>query len=106
MQTVKRFPTTTGQSWLEMSSFKDHMFRPHTEIEDKYDYVIVGAGYGGYGVASHLAELCPDAKIAVFEALKLGNGDSGKTRASSSTFRITSAIRATQPSTTTSCTTS
>ena len=78
MQTVKRFPTTTGQSWLEMSSFKDHMFRPHTEIEDKYDYVIVGAGYGGYGVASHLAELCPDAKIAVFEALKLGNGDSGK----------------------------
>ena len=29
-------------------------------------------------MASHLAELCPDAKIAVFEALKLGNGDSGK----------------------------
>ena len=46
MQTVKRFPTTTGQSWLEMSSFKDHMFRPHTEIEDKYDYVIVGAEIG------------------------------------------------------------
>ena len=40
--------------------------------------MIVGGGYGGYGCASRLAELQPEARIAVFEAIKIGNGDSGK----------------------------
>ncbi len=78
MQEVKRYPTTTGQGWLEMSSFKDHPFKPMSEIRDSYDYIIVGAGYGGYGCASRLAELNPEAKIAMFEAIKIGNNDSGK----------------------------
>lgn len=78
MRDVKRFPTTTGQSWLEMSSFKDHQFKKHTDIRDEYDYVIIGGGYGGYGCASRLAELKPDARIAVFEAIVIGNNDSGK----------------------------
>ena len=78
MKNVKRFPTTTGASWLEMSSFKDHLFKNPQEIKDQYDYVIIGAGYGGYGCASRLAELHPEARIAVFEAIKIGNGDSGK----------------------------
>lgn len=78
MREVKLYPTTTGQSWLEMSSFKDHLFRSHDQIANEYDYVIIGAGYGGYGCASRLAELKPDARIAVFEAIKIGNGDSGK----------------------------
>ncbi len=78
MRTVKRFPTTTGSSWLEMSSFKNRLFRDPKEIRDHYDYIIIGAGYGGYGCASRLAELHPEARIAVFEAIKIGNGDSGK----------------------------
>ena len=78
MREVKRFPTTTGQSWLEMSSFKDHLFKSPDKIAKEYDYIVVGAGYGGYGCASRLAELQPDARIAVFEAIKIGNGDSGK----------------------------
>lgn len=78
MREVKRFPTTTGQGWLEMSSFKDHCFRKQEDIRSEYDYVIIGAGYGGYGCASRLSELCPDARIAVFEAIKIGNNDSGK----------------------------
>ena len=49
MRDVKRFPTTTGLSWLEMSSFKDHPFKGHEKIGKEYDYVIVGGGYGGYG---------------------------------------------------------
>ena len=49
MRDVKRFPTTTGLSWLEMSSFKDHLFKGHEKIGKEYDYVIVGGGYGGYG---------------------------------------------------------
>ena len=59
MRDVKRFPTTTGLSWLEMSSFKDHLFKGHEKIGKEYDYVIVGGGYGGYGCASRLAETIP-----------------------------------------------
>ena len=78
MRAAKRFPTTTGQSWLEMSSFKNHLFKSPEQIAREYDYIIVGGGYGGYGCASRLAELQPDSRIAVFEAIKIGNGDSGK----------------------------
>jgi glycine/D-amino acid oxidase-like deaminating enzyme len=78
MRTVKRYPTTTGDSWLEMSSYKNCQFLDPKEIKENYDYVIVGGGYGGYGVADRLAELHPEAKIAIFEAIKIGNGDSGK----------------------------
>ena len=57
MREVKRFPTTTGQSWLEMSSFKDHLFKSPDKIAKEYDYIIVGAGYGGYGLSLiHISE--------------------------------------------------
>ncbi|MEF2145494.1 MAG: FAD-binding oxidoreductase [Desulfovibrionaceae bacterium] len=78
MRDVKLYPTTTGQSWLEMSAYKHHTFKNSSEIKDEYDYIVVGAGYGGHGAARHLAELHPDAKIAVFEAIMIGNNDSGK----------------------------
>ncbi|WP_419781820.1 NAD(P)/FAD-dependent oxidoreductase [Maridesulfovibrio sp.] len=78
MRDVKLYPTTTGQSWLEMSSYKHHTFKPHSEIKDEYDYIIVGAGFGGHAAARHLAELHPESKIAVFEAIMIGNNDSGK----------------------------
>ncbi len=78
MKDVKRFPTLNGKSWLEMSSFKDHKFNDTKDIATEYDYVIVGGGYGGYGCASRLAELQPNARIAIFEALPIGASDSGK----------------------------
>lgn len=78
MREVKLFPTTTGQSWLEMSAYKHHTFLPGSEIRDAYDYVVVGAGYGGQAAARHLAELHPEARIAVFEAIRIGDNDSGK----------------------------
>ena len=78
MKDVKIYPTTTGQSWLEMSAYKHHTFNDLSTIKDEYDYIVVGAGYGGHGAAKRLAELHPDAKIAVFEAIKIGNNDSGK----------------------------
>lgn len=78
MQDVKLYPTTTGQSWIELSPYKHHAFKDHAEIRDEYDYIVVGAGYGGQGAARHLAELHPDAKIGVFEAIRIGDNDSGK----------------------------
>ena len=78
MKDVKIYPTTTGQSWLEMSEYKHRTFNDLSKIQDEYDYIIVGAGYGGQAAARRLAELHPDSKIVVFEAIKIGNNDSGK----------------------------
>jgi glycine/D-amino acid oxidase-like deaminating enzyme len=48
------------------------------EIEDKYDYVVVGAGYGGFNAAYRLSEIDPGCSVAVFEAIRIGANDSGK----------------------------
>ena len=69
MKEVNIYPAELGVSgWLETSSFKNHQFKHEEEILDAYDYVVVGAGYGGYGAALRLKELFPGKKIAVFEA--------------------------------------
>ena len=79
MQSVKIYPAELGVSgWLETSTYKNHQFNHEDEILDEYDYVVVGAGYGGLGAAIRLKELYPNAKIAVFEALRIGSNDSGK----------------------------
>ena len=79
MKEVNIYPAELGVSgWLETSSFKNHIFNQENEILDAYDYIVVGAGYGGYGAALRLQELFPNAKIAVFEAIRIGANDSGK----------------------------
>lgn len=79
MKQVNIYPAELGVSgWLETSSFKNHLFNQENEILDAYDYVVVGAGYGGYGAALRLQELFPQARIAVFEAIRIGANDSGK----------------------------
>jgi glycine/D-amino acid oxidase-like deaminating enzyme len=42
------------------------------------DYAIIGAGYTGHAIARRLAELKPQAKIAIFEATTIGEGSSGR----------------------------
>lgn len=79
MKQVKIFPAELGVSgWLETSGYKNHQFNHEEEILDTYDFVVVGAGYGGFGAANRLHELYPEAKVAVFEALRIGANDSGK----------------------------
>ncbi len=79
MREVKLFPAELGPSgWFETSSYKKHRFNDPKEILDRYDFIIVGGGYGGLGAAWRFAELNPDAKVAVFEAIRIGNNDSGK----------------------------
>ena len=79
MKEVNIYPAELGVSgWLETSSFKNHQFKHEEAILDAYDYVVVGAGYGGYGAALRLKELFPGKRIAVFEAIRIGTNDSGK----------------------------
>ena len=79
MQDVKLFPAELGPSgWFETSSFKNHTFNDPEEILDTYDFVVVGCGYGGLGAAWRFSELNPEARVGVFEAIRIGNNDSGK----------------------------
>ena len=42
------------------------------------DWVVLGAGYAGLAAARRLAETCPDQRIVVVEAGKVGEGASGR----------------------------
>ncbi|MBF0530480.1 MAG: FAD-binding oxidoreductase [Deltaproteobacteria bacterium] len=79
MRQVKIFPAETGVSgWLETSPYKNHQFNQEEEILEQYDFVVIGGGYGGFGAAYRLAELNPNASVALFEAIRIGANDSGK----------------------------
>ena len=73
MSQVERLPEASGRNpWFDFSSYKDHQFNSHSEIKDNYDYVVVGAGFGGVFAALRLAELSPESSIALFDALPIG----------------------------------
>ncbi|MHC5307454.1 NAD(P)/FAD-dependent oxidoreductase [Bartonella sp. LJL80] len=79
MKTIERFPTCAGDlGWFALSRYKDHPFTPRQQLQKTYDYVVIGGGFAGINAAHRLAELNPGATIAVFEALKIGMGDSGR----------------------------
>lgn len=79
MGKVSSFPQDTGVNpWYETAVNKDHQYADISKVEDVYDYVIVGAGFGGISAAYRLYENDPTAKIAVFDALKVGTFSSGR----------------------------
>lgn len=79
MGKVTNFPKDTGVNpWYETSNNKNHKFTDISELQDNYDYIIVGAGFGGVNAAFRLAENEPNAKIALFDALKVGTFSSGR----------------------------
>ena len=47
----------------------------------RVDVAIVGAGFTGMATAHYVRQLCPDLRVAVFEAQQVGNGASGRTGA-------------------------
>ncbi|WP_447785141.1 NAD(P)/FAD-dependent oxidoreductase [Pseudomonas germanica] len=79
MKEVKRFPAPSGElGWFLTANNKDHFFANPAAIEKDYDYIVVGAGFAGINAASRLAENRPGAAIAVFDAVPVGMGDSGR----------------------------
>lgn len=79
MREVNHFPLPVGDSgWFNIAGNRSQQFRGAASLESSYDYVVVGAGFAGVSAATRLAELRPKAKIAVFEALLVGQGDSGR----------------------------
>lgn len=79
MREAKIFPVAAGNlGWFEVSRHKDHKFADINDLKASYDYVIIGGGFSGINAAFRLAELRPDAEIALFDALPIGMGDSGR----------------------------
>lgn len=73
------FPKETGVNpWFEIASNKNATFADKSKISDAYDYIIIGAGFGGITAADRLSQNDPQAKIAVFDALKVGSFSSGR----------------------------
>lgn len=79
MQTIKKFPKIDGDlGWYETSPGKDAVFGERLKGVQHADITIIGAGYTGLSLAHRLAELNPDARIALVDALRVGQGTSGR----------------------------
>ncbi|MBT6975399.1 MAG: FAD-binding oxidoreductase [Rhodospirillaceae bacterium] len=62
--------------WYETLPAPAEALRVQGEV--RHDWVVIGAGTCGLAVARRLAELHPDASIAVIEAGRVGHGTSGR----------------------------
>ena len=79
MYKTSSFPEGSGVNpWYELSAYKNHRFSDPSEIKNSYDYVVVGAGFGGVSAAFRLSENNPSAKIALIDALPVGYYSSGR----------------------------
>ena len=79
MKQTNRFPEPSGKNgWYETSRYKNHKFNDVSEIQSSYDYIVVGAGFGGVNAAFRLAENQPGASIALFDAMPVGYFSSGR----------------------------
>lgn len=79
MHKVKKLPQVDGDlGWLETSPDSDARLGNRLKGNQEFDVAIVGAGFTGLSVASRLAELHPSMRIAIVDALRVGEGTSGR----------------------------
>ncbi|KFX69473.1 FAD-dependent oxidoreductase [Pseudomonas taeanensis MS-3] len=79
MRKVKNLPAIDGElGWYETSPLKQRTPGVRVKGKHEFDVLIVGAGFTGLAVAGRLAELSPDCKIAIVDALRVGQGTSGR----------------------------
>jgi glycine/D-amino acid oxidase-like deaminating enzyme len=79
MNNIKRLPAVDGSlGWYKTSSVQRKSSSLRASGKQHYDFVVVGAGFTGLALAGRLAELHPNAQIAIVDALKVGQGTSGR----------------------------
>jgi len=79
MKKVKAFPRIDGNiGWYDISPHKGKIKGGPLTGNHIVNFTIIGAGFTGVATARRLAELHPNAKIALVDALKIGQGASGR----------------------------
>jgi len=79
MRQIKRLPQIDGDlGWLETAPDPAAALGPRLKGDHEFDIVVVGAGYTGLSCALRLAEIDPEASIAIVDALRVGQGASGR----------------------------
>lgn len=79
MQKIKNFPKVDGElGWFETAANRHEVLGRRLKGHYEFDIAIIGAGYSGISCALRYAELHPEARIALIDALKIGQGTSGR----------------------------
>ena len=79
MKKVKRTPVLDGNTaWYQLSPYRDLLEGKTLANQSHYEYVVIGGGFTGLSAARRLAELNPQASIALFDSLKIGQGAAGR----------------------------
>ncbi|WP_454753085.1 NAD(P)/FAD-dependent oxidoreductase [Cupriavidus necator] len=79
MHPIRRLPAIDGNpGWFETSPSRHTPLGKRLTGDTHFDFAIVGAGFTGVALARRLAELHPQASIALVEALEVGQGTSGR----------------------------
>lgn len=79
MPKVAKLPQIDGEpGWLEIARGSAMRLGPRLKGRHEFDVTVIGAGFTGISVALRLAELDPSARIAVVDALRVGEGTSGR----------------------------
>ena len=79
MSKYVKLPELCGKSpWFELSRYREHKFGRVEDLRPDYDFVIVGAGFGGVFAAFRLTENNPSASVLLVDANQIGTGSSGR----------------------------
>jgi len=79
MPQIRKLPAIDGQlGWFETSASRHSAIGQPLHGQHHFDFAVVGAGFTGVALARRLAELHPQARIALVEALEVGQGASGR----------------------------
>ncbi|MEC5406487.1 FAD-binding oxidoreductase [Paraburkholderia sp. MPAMCS5] len=79
MVRVEKFPRVDGTlGWLETAPSSRDPLGEQIRGQHEFDVAIIGAGFTGISTALRFAELNPSARIALIDALRVGEGTSGR----------------------------
>lgn len=79
MVRVAKFPHVDGDlGWLETAPSSRDPLGGQVRGQHDFDVAIIGAGFTGISTALRFAELNPSARIALIDALRVGEGTSGR----------------------------